>query len=165
MTTFSQIWKKHWLNFFWVFRDCLKRWLQFWWFQTTLGLLKRKTFWNKGYDVIFSAHDVIKKFLSRDSNCIVDVVMRPMFGNSNTSVRKVNLNFIRFWPKKTLFLRSGLGSSHKLGIRYGLEISHQSGKKFNQKVLVNSYVCRSYRGKSGRGTLCPHPHPPHPHPE
>ena len=41
----------------------------------TLGLLKVKVFWNKGYDVIISVCDVIKKFLSRDLNYIVDVVM------------------------------------------------------------------------------------------
>ena len=27
----------------------------------TLGLLQRKVFWNKGYDVIIFVHDVIKK--------------------------------------------------------------------------------------------------------
>ena len=27
----------------------------------TLGLLKRKVFWNKGYDAIIFVHDVIKK--------------------------------------------------------------------------------------------------------
>ena len=44
----------------------------------TPGLLKIKVFWNKGYDVIISVHDVINKILSRDSNYIVDVVMWPM---------------------------------------------------------------------------------------
>ena len=46
-----------------------------------LGLLKIKLFWNKGYDVISSVHDVINKILSRDSNYIVDLVMWPKFGN------------------------------------------------------------------------------------
>ena len=46
----------------------------------TLGLLKIKVFRNKGYDVIISVYDVINKNLSRDSNCIVDVVMWPKFG-------------------------------------------------------------------------------------
>ena len=41
----------------------------------TPGLLKITVFWNKGYDVIISAHDVTTKILSRDSNYIVDVVM------------------------------------------------------------------------------------------
>ena len=41
----------------------------------TLGLLKLKVFYNKGYDVIIFVHDVTNKILSRDFNCIVDVVM------------------------------------------------------------------------------------------
>ena len=90
---------------------------------TTPGLLKIKVIWNKGYDVINSVHDVTNKILSRDSNHIVDVVMCPRFGNASISVREVNciriykpnnfinLNFIRIWPEKLLFLRVGLGSS------------------------------------------------------
>ena len=39
----------------------------------TLGLLKIKVFWNKGYDFIISVHDVTNKIFSRDSNYIVDV--------------------------------------------------------------------------------------------
>ena len=46
-----------------------------------LGLFKIKVFWNKGYDVITSAHDVINKILSSDTNHIVDLVMWPKFGN------------------------------------------------------------------------------------
>ena len=41
----------------------------------TLGLLKIKVFQNKDYDIIIFFHDIISKFLSRDSNCVVDVVM------------------------------------------------------------------------------------------
>ena len=29
---------------------------------TILGLLKTKIFWNKGYDIIISVHDIINKF-------------------------------------------------------------------------------------------------------
>ena len=54
----------------------------------TLGLLKIIVFWNKGYDVIISVHDVTSKILSRDSNYIVDVVMWPKFGNSSISMRE-----------------------------------------------------------------------------
>ena len=49
---------------------------------TTPDLLKTKVIWNKGYDVT-------NKILSRDSNYIVDVVIRPKFGNSNISIREV----------------------------------------------------------------------------
>ena len=55
----------------------------------TLGFLKIKVFWNKGYDVIIFAHDVTTKVLSHDSNYIVDVVMWPKFGNSSVSMREV----------------------------------------------------------------------------
>ena len=41
----------------------------------TPGLLKITVFWNKGYDLIILVDDVIEKFLSSDSNYIVDVFM------------------------------------------------------------------------------------------
>ena len=44
----------------------------------TLGLLKIKVFWNKGYDVIIYVNEVTKQILSRDSNCILVVVMREI---------------------------------------------------------------------------------------
>ena len=55
----------------------------------TPGLLKVMVFWNNGYDVIISVHDVTNKILSRDSNYIVDVVMWLKFGNSSISMREV----------------------------------------------------------------------------
>ena len=39
------------------------------------GLFKIKIIRNKRYDVKIPDYDVIKKLLSRDSNCIGDVVM------------------------------------------------------------------------------------------
>ena len=56
---------------------------------TTLGLLKIKVFWNKGYGVTISVHDGTKKTLSRDSNYIVDVVVWPKSRNSSISMREV----------------------------------------------------------------------------
>ena len=57
---------------------------------TTPGLLKIRVFWNNGYDVIVSVHDVAKKVLSRDWNYIINVVlMWPRFGNCTISMRKV----------------------------------------------------------------------------
>ena len=58
---------------------------------TTLGLLKIKVFWNKGYDVIIFVHDVTNIILLRDSNYIVDSIMWPKFGNSNISLREVTI--------------------------------------------------------------------------
>ena len=60
----------------------------------TLGLLKIKIFWNKGYDVIISVHDVTNKILSLDSYYIVDMVKWPKFDNSSISVREVILTSI-----------------------------------------------------------------------
>ena len=83
--------------------------------------------------VITSVCDVTNKILSCYSNYIVDVVMWPNFGNSDS------------WPEKPIF-------------RYGLAILHQCDKSVktkSQKVLAaNSYVCRTYRGKSGGVTKC-----------
>ena len=56
----------------------------------TLDLLKIKVFWNKGYDVMTSFHDVTNKILSRDWNYIADVVMLLNFGNSSISMREVS---------------------------------------------------------------------------
>ena len=39
----------------------------------TLGLLKIRVFWNKVFDVVISAYDVTNKFLSLDSNYIIDM--------------------------------------------------------------------------------------------
>ena len=61
----------------------------------TLGLLKIKVFWNKGYGVTISAHDIKNKILSRDSNYIVGVVMWPhshvttKFGSLSISMKEV----------------------------------------------------------------------------
>ena len=55
----------------------------------TLGYLKIKVFWNKGYDVIISAHDVTNIVLLIDSKHIVDVVMRTNFGSSRIFMREV----------------------------------------------------------------------------
>ena len=60
----------------------------------TLGLLKTTVFWNKGYDVIITTHDVTNKILSHDLNYIADVVMWPKFGNSSISVIEVIITSI-----------------------------------------------------------------------
>ena len=55
-----------------------------------LGFLKIKVFWNKGYDVIISVHDIVtNKILLCGSNDIVDVVIWLNFGSSNISKREV----------------------------------------------------------------------------
>ena len=60
----------------------------------TASLLKIKEFSNKGYDIIISVHDVTNKNLSRDSNYILDAVMRSKFGNSSISMREVMITSV-----------------------------------------------------------------------
>ena len=58
----------------------------------TLGLLKIKVTWNKGYDVIIFIHDVTNKILSRYSSYFVDVVIWPKFGHSSIFMTEVIIN-------------------------------------------------------------------------
>ena len=48
----------------------------------TLGLLEINIFWNKGYKVKISVHDVTNKILLRNSNYIRDMVTWPKFANT-----------------------------------------------------------------------------------
>ena len=59
--------------------------------RSTLGPLKTKLFLNKGYNIIISAPDVTKIFVSSDSNHFVDIVMWLKFGKNLTSKN----NFLR----------------------------------------------------------------------
>ena len=59
----------------------------------TIDILKRGMR-NKGYDVIIYVHDVANEILSRDSKCIVGVVMWPKFGNSSIYMREVIITSI-----------------------------------------------------------------------
>ena len=131
----------------------------------TPGLLKIKVFWNKGYDVIISVHDVTNKILSRDSNYNVNVVMWPKFGNSSISMRDVIIALIlEEFDQKTAFsegwywfkfnnLRLILGTNLKSysSVEKGLKL------KVRKFLGANSYVCRSYKGKTGRGAFLPPP--------
>ena len=70
----------------------------------TVGLLRIMVFGNKGYDVVISVHDFNNKILSSDSNCIVDVVIWPKFGNPRISIREVIVTSILYgFGKKTYF--------------------------------------------------------------
>ena len=55
----------------------------------TLGLLKIEVSWDKDYDVIIPAYEVINKILSRDRNYFLNVIMWPKFGNCGIFTRKV----------------------------------------------------------------------------
>ena len=72
----------------------------------TLGLLKIKVFWNNGYEVITSVHDVTNKILSGDSNYIVDVFIRTKFCNSSISMREAIITLIyKDLTKKPTFFK------------------------------------------------------------
>ena len=60
----------------------------------TLGLLKMKVVWNKGYGVITFVHGVTNKSFSRDSKYVKDVVMWPKFDNSGISMREITITSI-----------------------------------------------------------------------
>ena len=55
----------------------------------TLGLAKIKVFWNKGYNVIISVHDVTNEISSCDLSLTVAAVMLPNFGNFSITMREV----------------------------------------------------------------------------
>ena len=61
----------------------------------TLSLLRIKVFWNKGFEVIISVHDITNEVLSRDSIYIIDVIMGLKFDNSSISMRAVIITSIK----------------------------------------------------------------------
>ena len=63
----------------------------------TLGILKIKLFWNKGYDVT-------NEILLRDSKYIAESIRWPKFGNFYERSDH-NLSFTRIWSEKPLFLK------------------------------------------------------------
>ena len=125
---------------------------------TTLGLLKIKLFWNRCYDVIISVHDVTNKILSGVSNYIVDVIIRPKFGNWNISMREVAIASV-FWPEKLFFevcSRFNKFKFYNLGLALSITSTfyRSMAKRLQLKVRKfwggNSYVWRIYKGKTGR---------------
>ena len=122
------------------------------------GLLKITVFWNKDYDVITSVHIVTKKILSRDSSYIVDEIIWPKIGNSSISMREVIITWIleefdqknRFFKGWSWFKFNNLGLSRGTNVKFYTSPAKRVKAK-SQKVLeANSYVCRSYRRKTGR---------------
>ena len=55
----------------------------------TLGILRKKLFLNKGYDVITYDHDITNLISSRDSSYFVDMIMGQKLGNSRISLREL----------------------------------------------------------------------------
>ena len=106
----------------------------------TLGLLKIKVFWSKGYDVIISFHDITNGILSSDSNYIADVVMWPKFGNSSISIREVIITSIlwEFDQKNQFFWGVVLIPARWFGTgaRHVLEILYQCGEMVKIRIQI-----------------------------
>ena len=123
----------------------------------SLGLLKMRGFWNKGYDVIIFAHGVTNKFLLHDSNYIIDVVMWAKFDNCIIPMRKVIITSIwyRFDQKNRFFEEWSWFKFNNFGLALGTNFIFYTSvakrvKSKIQKVLgASSNVCRSYKGKTG----------------
>ena len=60
----------------------------------TLGFHKVKVFSNKGYDVIIFVNNTTNEILSRDSNYIINAVMRLKFDDVSISIREVIITSI-----------------------------------------------------------------------
>ena len=110
----------------------------------TLNLLKIKVFWNIGYDVIMSAHDVINKILSRESNYIIDVVMWSKFGKSSISMWEFIMTSIlqRFDQKNIFFGRYSWFKFNNLGLVLGMALKFYTSVAKGLKLKV--FIC--YRG-------------------
>ena len=106
----------------------------------TLGLLKINLFWNKGYYVIISVHDVTSKSLLWDSNYIADVVMWPKFGISSLSMKEVKPQFYKDVTRKAHFFEGwSWFTFNYLGVALGMAlkfyISMAKGLKLKVKKV------------------------------
>ena len=117
----------------------------------TLGLPKVKIFSNKSCDVITSVYDVTNIIFLRHSNHIVDVVMWQKFCNSSISMREVITTL-----EQSCF--NNLGLAPDMALKFYTKGAKRVKTKTQKAFGANSYVCRSYRGKTSRETfLSPSP--------
>ena len=95
--------------------------------------------WNKGYDVMISAHDISSKILLLKSNYIADVAIRPKFGNCSISMREVIIIWIlKGFDQKNQFFRSGIGYSSIMWNCLKLKKVKKVQTKSRQVVRANS---------------------------
>ena len=139
----------------------------------TLGLLKIKIFWNKGYNVIISVHDVSNKNLSCDSNYTADVIMQPKFGNSNISMTEViTTSIYKDLTRKTNFLRGACSwfNFNKYICMVGMVVMVGRDLRFYTSVakglkvklrkfwgLIHTFVEVTEKKMLGGAFLAPHP--------
>ena len=97
-----------------------------------------------------------KKLLLCNSNFIIGVVMWPKFRSSSISMREVNITKIlkELNQKKPFFEGCSWFKFNNLGLVLGMTKCGKRGKTKRQKMLgANFYVCRNFRGKTGRWSL------------
>ena len=115
----------------------------------TLGYVKIKAFWSKGYDVIISVHDVTKKILTRDSNYTVDVVMWLKLGNCSISMKKVwQPQFYKNLTRKTTFFEGwcwfkfiNLALALSMALKFYTNMAKKLELKESQKALGANSSC------------------------
>ena len=108
----------------------------------TLGLLKIRAFWNKGYDVITSVHHVTNKFLLRDLNYIIDLVTWPKFGNYSISIRKVIITSILWgFDQKNRFFFDGWSwfKFNNFGLASGTNLKFYASVAKGLKLKVRKF--------------------------
>ena len=132
----------------------------------TSGLLKITLFWSKDYYVIYSFHDVTNKILSHYPNYIVDVVMRPKFGNSSIYIRQVIITSILqgFHQKNCFFSGWSLLKFNNLGLPLGTNLEFYTSLSKGLKLKVRNFwglilTFSEVRGEKlvGRPFCTPHP--------
>ena len=105
------------------------------------GLLKIKIFLNKGYDITISDHDVTNKILLRESNCIVDAVMWPKFGDCSISMNKVIITSIlyRFDLKNYFFEEWSWFTFNNFGLALGMTLKFYTSVAKGLKLKVRKF--------------------------
>ena len=89
---------------------------------TSLGFVKTKIFWSKGYDVIFSVFGVTSKILLLDSTFTVNMIMWPKFDCCNITMREVIITSTlqRFEKKNRFFKRFSWFKCNNFGLTIGM---------------------------------------------
>ena len=119
----------------------------------TLGLLKIKVFWNKGWRHNFCLWSHQQHFIIWLN--IADLVTWANFANSN-------LNFIGIWLEKPIFLRSVHGSSLIIWdwhLKFYINVAKWLKLKIRKFLGLISTVLEATGGKlvAGRGGFLPTP--------
>ena len=115
----------------------------------TLGLLRIKIFWNKGYDIVIFAHNVTNKITWLKFYCT--------YGHA-TKITNLS-RYINFFDRYSWFKFSNLG----LALGTTLKIFTSVAEDLKLKVLGDiSHVSKRYRGELGKMKIFspPSPSPP-----